>query len=180
MPCRYAPVSVNERHLIDFAQRGNAKLRFSQTAFSQSNHAFVASDALDFRSRPSIDNHLANAVGKVQQFADGSTPMIPRAGALQAPRAFADLRALSVFRLHSGFTEFLRRSPLGALAIRANDAHQPLRHNTIQSRDKIIRLNTHVDEAPDDVGNVIGVNRDRKSTRLNSSHIPLSRMPSSA
>src|ERR1051326_7671871 len=112
MPCRYAPVSVNERHLIDFAQRGNAKLRFSQTAFSQSNHAFVASDALDFRSRPSIDNHLANAVGKVQQFADGSTPMIPRAGALQAPRAFADLRALSVFLVSFLFSLHFPLSPL--------------------------------------------------------------------
>ena len=41
-------------------------------------------------------------------------------------------------------------------------------------------INRHILKANIKVKAVIGIVRDRKSTRLNSSHIPLSRMPSSA
>src|SRR5208283_3630264 len=39
----------------------------------------------------------------------------------------------------------------------ANDPHQPLRQNAIQRRDKVVRLDAHVQEAPEHVHHVIGV-----------------------
>ena len=44
--------------------------------------------------------------------------------------------------------------------------------------DEVYELDAHYLE--DEIVNYLKDNKDRKSTRLNSSHIPLSRMPSSA
>ena len=61
---------------------------------------------------------------------------------------------------------------LAGHAVTITDAHRP----TLDSA--LMRISTNLRDLGDDEN---AVNRvDRKSTRLNSSHIPLSRMPSSA
>src|SRR6476646_9426041 len=99
MPCWYVPASVNECHLVNFAQRRDTQFRFGHPAFAKSDHAFLTRDTLDLRGWPPVDNHLANPVGKIQQFADGSTSMVTRAGAFQAACAFTDLGVLHVLGL---------------------------------------------------------------------------------
>ena len=45
----------------------------------------------------------------------------------------------------------------GSPAGRANNPYQPLRQNTIESGDEVIGLDTHMDEASDDVEDIIGM-----------------------
>src|SRR5437868_2303051 len=85
---RIVAILLNESHLIDFFQRCDAIANFSETAFAQRDHAFFTGGTLDFRSRPTIYNHFADAVGQVQQFADGGASVETRAGAFQASSAF--------------------------------------------------------------------------------------------
>src|SRR5207245_1530491 len=60
-------------------------------------------------------------------------------------------------RIEACFLQFFRRIPLGFLAACTNHANQTLRHDAVEGGDKVVRLNAHVDEAADNVGNVVGV-----------------------
>src|SRR5579871_100701 len=158
MPLRCATVLLNESHLVDFAQCGQALLNFVQTAFAQRNHAFVAGDALDFRSRPAIDNHFADAVGQIEQFANCGAAMIAGARTFETARAFGERRVHPFFGLEACFANFIGRKFFQLFAIAADNANEALRQNTVQGRDEIVRLDAHVNEAANDVGHVIGVN----------------------
>ena len=46
----------------------------------------------------------------------------------------------------------------GLLAMLANQANEALRQDAVQRGDEIVGLDTHVDEAADHVGDVVGVN----------------------
>src|SRR5262245_35513057 len=96
MPWRYAAASVNESHLIDFAQRRGADPHLGQAAFAQSNHTFFARDSLDFRGRTPVDNHLPDAVGKIKQLANRGSPVVPGPGTLQATGPFADVGVFEI------------------------------------------------------------------------------------
>src|SRR4029077_7432444 len=43
------------------------------------------------------------------------------------------------------------------LAIRANHANQPLRHDAVERGNKVVGFDAHVNKAADDVGYVVGV-----------------------
>src|SRR5579863_3904583 len=159
MPLRYAAASLNEGHLVDFAHGGHPDPGLGQAAFAQGDHALVAGHTLDFGSRSSINNHLANSVGKVQQFADRGAAMVTGAGTLQAAGAFAELRRLQKFRFDPHLLSFSGRYFFGSLAIRADDANQALGHDAVQRRDEVVGFYAHVNEAADDVSDVVGVNR---------------------
>src|SRR5260370_2994300 len=146
MPWRYVPISLNEGHLIDLAHRCNSKFSFCEATFAQSDHTVVAGDALDFRSRSSVNNHLANPVGKVEQFADRCAPVVPGTRTFQATGAFTELGGLRGFCLKPCFTNFVDGKLLGALTIRTDDAYQALRHNAIQRGNEVIGFHTHVNE----------------------------------
>src|SRR5260370_39462712 len=75
--------SLNESHLVDLFERGQALANFGQGGVSQKRHPFIPRDTLDLRRRPAADDHLADMVGQVQQLGDGATSAEARAGALQ-------------------------------------------------------------------------------------------------
>src|SRR5271157_5903116 len=87
MPWRNAVALLNESHLVDFLHGGNAGANLGQTAFAQGDHALFASDALNFRSGPPIDDHFADTVGQIEQFADGRAAMMASARTFQAAGA---------------------------------------------------------------------------------------------
>src|SRR5712692_7181927 len=157
MPCWYAAVLLNESHLVNFFYRGDARANFCQPAFAQSDHAFFASDALDLRSRPAIHDHFADAVGQVEQFANCRAAVITGARAFQAPGALGKRDVPPHSRIEAGFFQFLGRISLGLLAIWTDHANEPLRHDAVESGDKVVRLDAHIDEAADDVGHVVGM-----------------------
>src|SRR5690348_6605084 len=92
---------VNEGHLVDFAKRGDAGAHASQTRFAQKLHAFLFGDALDFGSWPLVDDHLADAIGKVEQLGDCGAAMKAAAGTFQAAGAFIERNASPFFRIQA-------------------------------------------------------------------------------
>src|SRR5580704_9383317 len=79
---------LNEGHLVDFAQRGEASAHFAQRRIAQELHAGIARGALDFGSGPAIDDHFANVVGEIEKFGDRRAATIAAAGAFQAAIPF--------------------------------------------------------------------------------------------
>src|SRR6266851_4972705 len=148
---------LNESHLVDFLQGCNPVTDFGQAAFAQCGHSFFASHALDFRRRPAVHDHFADAVGQVQQCANRSAPVKSRAGAFQTAGAL-DQRDIAPHQgIESRFRQLFRGMFLRPLAIRADYADETLRHDAVERGNKVVRLDAHVDEAPDDVGYVVGV-----------------------
>src|SRR5271154_1053607 len=157
MPWRNVAVLFNESHLVDFLEGGGAGADFSQAAFAQGDHAFFAGDALDFRSRTALDDHFADAVGEVQQFADGGAAMIAGAGTFEAAGAFGEDHVGPHGGIEAGFFQLRGGEFLGALAVFANDTHEALGHDAVERGNEIVGFDAHVDEAADDVGDVVGV-----------------------
>src|SRR5713101_1087400 len=159
MPCRNAAVLLNESHLVNLFHRSDTRANLGDTAFSQRDHSLFTGHALDFRRGPAIHDHFPDAVGQIQQLTNRGPPMKSRARTFQTPGTFANRDASPHGGIQAGFLQLLRTIFLWLLALRTNHAHQALRHDAIQGGDEIIRLNTHVDEASDDVGHVVGVDR---------------------
>src|SRR5690242_757617 len=157
MPVRNVPRSVNEGHLVNFPQRGDARANFGEAAFAQRGHAFFPGDALDLRGGPAVDDHFADAVGQIQEFANGGASVEAAAGALEASGALAEHYVGPMGRIEPRFIELFRAEFPGPLAIIANHAYQALGHDAIERGDEVVRFDAHVDEAADDVGHVVGV-----------------------
>src|SRR5579885_1974882 len=158
MPWRNVAALLNESHLIDFLDGGNASANLGEAAFAQRDHAFFAGDALDFGGGAAIDNHFADAVGQIEQFADGGAAMVAGAGAFQATGALGEDDVAPGGRVQAEFAEFLGGVALGLLAVFADHANQALGQDAVERGNEVVRLDAHVDETADDVGNVIGVN----------------------
>src|SRR5258708_24792533 len=154
---RSVAMLLNEGHLVDFFQRRDARADFRQAALAQRDHAFLAGDALDLRGGPAIHNHFADAVGKVQELADGRAAVKSSAGTFQAASAFNQRDSRPHPGIEAAFGQFLRRIFLGSFAVGADHAHQALGHDAIERGNKVIWLDAHIDEAADDVGNVVSV-----------------------
>src|ERR1700733_4121104 len=148
---------VKARHLIDFAECGGAAADFCQAGIAQEGHALFLRDALDFRSRTAIDNHLANVIGEIEQFGDGGAPAIAAAGTFQAARPFVEWNFGPFGGVEAGFFENFGSVLDLFFAIFADDADQALREDAIQRGDEIVGFDAHVDEATDDVGAIVGV-----------------------
>src|SRR5579885_2581171 len=150
MPWRNVAALLNESHLIDFLDGGNASANLGEAAFAQRDHAFFAGDALDFGGGAAIDNHFTDAVGQIEQFADG--------GAAMVTGALGEDDVAPGGRVQAEFAEFLGGVALGLLAVFADHANQALGQDAVERGNEVVRLDAHVDETADDVGNVIGVN----------------------
>src|SRR6266852_1583385 len=152
-----AALLLNESHLVNLFHGSDARANLGQAAIAQSNHALFAIDALDLRSRPTIHDHLPDAVVQVKQFANCRPAMIAGTRAFQASGACRERDVSPNCGIETRFLEFLRRISPGLFAVWTDYANEPLRHDAVQSGDKVVGLNTHVDEAADDVSHVVGV-----------------------
>src|SRR5580698_9611600 len=86
---------------------------------------------------------------------------IPSPAALHASRALPEPEAAPLIRLQPAIEQFLVRVSHLSHTELANLTDQPLSQNAIQRRHKVIRLNTHVQEAPQHIDNVVRVNRSK-------------------
>src|SRR5258706_5547025 len=146
---------LNEGHLVDLFERCQAVAHFGKSGIPQESHPFVAGDAFDFRRRPTADDHLTDVVGQVQQFGDRTAATEARTGAFQAADSLDKLNLGPEVRIESRGAQHFRRIAYRSLAVHTYDTHQSLRQNTIQGRDEVVRFNSHVNEAADNVGNVV-------------------------
>src|SRR5580704_7970789 len=124
--CRVAITLVNECHLIDFAQCGDAFANFCEATVPQGNHTFFDGCTFDFGGRAAIDNHFAYAVGEIEQFANSGAPVVASARALEASSTFGERILLPNGGIKTGLAEFGFAVLLGALALRANNADETL------------------------------------------------------
>src|SRR5208282_5107944 len=148
---------LDKGDLVDLFQSGDSAAYLVQRRFAQEAHALVAGSFSYLRGRPPLQNHLADAVGQIQQFMNCRPAPESRARALDAALAFVqrDLRPLD--GVQTTRFEHVIRIMHGRPAGIADDPHQALRQNTVQRRDKVVRLDAHVQEAPEHVHHVIGV-----------------------
>src|SRR6266849_4295892 len=133
-------VLLNEGHLVDFAQRRNARADLCHAGIAQERHPIFASHTLDLRGWAAIDDHLADAVGKIKKLSDRGAPAEAAAGTLQAAGALVDGDAAPSLGIETRFAQgffVVRRLPLAVLA---NHADEPLRQDAIQSGDEVVRF----------------------------------------
>src|ERR1700704_4943258 len=149
--------SVNERHLVDFFERCDALAHLGKGGVPQKRHSFFPRDALDLRSRPATDDHLADMIGQIQQFGNGAAATEARAGALQTADSFDKFDVAPNCRVKTGSAQYFRGISHFLLAMHAHHADQTLRENAIQCRNEVIGLHSHVDKTADDVGDVVGM-----------------------
>src|SRR6267154_2395677 len=155
---RMVEMLLNESHLVDFLQGSNPVANLGEAAFAQGDHAFFASDALDLRGGPAVDDHFADAVGQVEQLADGGAAVEAGTGAFEATAALNQSYPGPCGGVETGFRQFFRGVFFRAFAILADHANQTLGHDAVQRGHKIVGLDAHVDKAADYVGDVVGVN----------------------
>src|SRR5262249_47304771 len=82
--------SLDERDLVDLLQRGDAGLDLGQRRFTEEPHTLFVGRPADFRRRPLFQNQFTDTVGKIKQFVDGSTAVVPSASALDASLSFIE------------------------------------------------------------------------------------------
>src|SRR5438034_10191537 len=73
----------NEGHLIDFAKSRSPLGHLLQGRFAEEEHPLVFCCFLDLRGRAAVENHAANAIGKVEKFRDRGAAVETGAVALQ-------------------------------------------------------------------------------------------------
>src|SRR5437879_1421252 len=135
---RIVEMLLNESHLVDFFQRSDPIANFGEAAFAQRDHAFLARDTLDFRCRPAVHNHFANAIGQVQQFTDRGAAVESGAGAFQATAAFHQGHVRPCGRIKTGFGQFLRGIFLWPFSVGTDNADQTLGHDAIQRGSTVV------------------------------------------
>src|SRR6516162_5456877 len=107
MPSLYVLALVNERHLVDFLQRGYPRANLAQSALPQRNHALTNRRALDLRRRTPVDNHFADVVRQIQELADYRAPVESGSRTFQASAALREYKVLPLRRIQSRFDKFL-------------------------------------------------------------------------
>ncbi len=89
-PGEFLPGCFDEGDLVDLLQRGDAGFDFGQRRFPEEMHTVFACRLANLRARPLFENHLANAVGQLQQFVNRGSSPEAGAGTLDAAFAFVE------------------------------------------------------------------------------------------
>ena len=152
-------VSVDESNFVDFVESGLAGKRFGESGLTEERHPLFFGRPLDVGGRPLLEDHLADPVRHVEQLGDRRPSTVSRTVAVDAALSFIEGEVRVARGVQAGVLELLARRLDGLFATVADQTYKPLRENTVEGRDEIVRLDLHVEEPPDDVDNVVGVNR---------------------
>src|ERR1051325_11302717 len=88
---------------------------------------------------------------------DGRTSTESGPGAFDAALAFIEGNLSPLRRVEAAGFEDFRRVMDDCAALVTDQAHQALGKNAVQGGNKVVRLDSHVQEAADDVDHVVGV-----------------------
>src|SRR5437764_5220318 len=94
-------ISLHEGDLVDLAQRGLTRHHFPERRFAEEQHSLFFCSFLDLRGRTPVENHGADTVGEVEKFRDRGAAVETRSVAVDAARAFPELRAAELLRIES-------------------------------------------------------------------------------
>src|SRR4051812_32403610 len=114
--------SFEECHLVDLAQRGKAEQHFLDGRFAQEPHPFLMSRLLDLGCGATIQDHLTDAIGQVQQLTDRGSAFESRAAALDASSAFEELTCRRQGGIEARLFERCRLDTNRTPAVRADEA----------------------------------------------------------
>src|ERR1700721_5545 len=142
---------LDKGDLIDLLQGCKSTAHLVQCRFAKEAHAVFAGGAPDFGSWLPLQNHLAYAVGQIQKLVNGVASAESGAGAPDAALTLIQRALRPNFRVEAARFEHLIRIMHGGAARIADDPPQPLRQNAVQRRDKVIGLDSHVQEAAQSV-----------------------------
>src|SRR4051812_26517273 len=139
--CRWPSAGgLDEGDLVDLAQRRDPRAYFSKRGLAQETHPLLAGDLADLGARFLVEDHLAHAVGQVEQFMDGGASAVPRAGALDAALSLVERHLVPLLRVQATRLELLIGVVHLLLAALADDAHQALRQDAIQRAHEVVSL----------------------------------------
>src|SRR5690348_560465 len=114
---------VNERHLVNFTQRGDSCAHARDSRFAQKLHALFFRGAFYFRARTAVDNHLANAIREIQQLGNRRATAKTGTRAIEAASSFVEWSIAPLLRIDSRLAQRFGRVSRFLLAVRANHAH---------------------------------------------------------
>src|SRR5260370_18111278 len=80
------PLRLDERDLVDLLQSCHSTAGFLQRGFTQERHTFLTRRALDFRSGPLVQNHLADLLAQIQKLMNRSSAAEAGATPFKPPR----------------------------------------------------------------------------------------------
>src|SRR3990172_3918453 len=155
-----APVMIlhlREGHPIDLLQGRDSGIDLVQGRLAQRGRTLLTGDGPDLCSRSPVQDRLSDAIGDLDQLKDPGPTPIAGVDALGAPLSLEEgdgwrFGKSRVLQQRGG------RGRLD-LAMQADQADETLGQDTVERRDKIVRLEPHVDQAADDIDDVIGVHR---------------------
>src|SRR5678815_944980 len=146
-----ATLAFDEGDLVDFLKRRDSFAGLLHGGFSQEGHPFLARLAANFGARPLIEDQIADVVAQVEQLGNRAASAETSAAAFETSRAFVKRNAAPLRRIEAALDQVGIRILDSLLAVRADDANQSLRQDTVQRRDEIIRLHTHAQKPAQDV-----------------------------
>src|ERR1700674_585260 len=149
--------AFDEGDLVNLFQCSQPDSYFIQSGLTQEPHALIASGSPALGSALLQQNHFADTVAQIEQLVDGSSPAESRPSTFNAALSFIEVDLRPHLRIEAAGLE----NPGGIVRFRGagfeNQPHQPLRQNAVQSRNEVVRLNAHVEKAPNDIDHVISV-----------------------
>src|SRR5947209_9767258 len=104
---RFPVLCLNEGHLIGFFQGCDSSPHPVERRFAQDRHAFLTRRALDFRCRPPLQNHFANALREVQYLVNRRSSAESRSAALDAAPALVKIEVAPLLQIETALDEIL-------------------------------------------------------------------------
>src|ERR1039458_217526 len=102
-------LSLNERHFVDFPQRGDSLPQLLYRGFPQERHPFFPRRPLDLRRRPLVQNQFPDAVRQIQQLVNRRASPEPRPAAFETAGPFHHRNAPPLLRVQAAFDQHLVR-----------------------------------------------------------------------
>src|SRR6185437_2937927 len=148
---------LDECDFIDFFQRSQSAPDAINGGLAQELHTLLLRKPSDFGARPLFQNYFADGIGEVQQLMDHRPPPVAGAAALDAAGPFTKIEVAPFGGVEPAGPQRLIVIMNRVHAIFADCAHEPLGKNAVQRGNEVINLYAHVEEAPQHVDNVVGV-----------------------
>src|ERR1035441_3463928 len=169
--------SLNEGHLVDLTKRRLARQDLLDRRLAQEAHPLGLCRFLDLRGGTLVENEAPNAVREVEELGDRHPAVEARAVALDAATAFVESHPGHLLGRDRGLLEKLHSRRRHDPAVRADLSHEPLREYAVEGRDEVVKLDLHVEEAAEDVHDVVRVNgRENEVPREGGLHGDLRRL----
>src|SRR6267378_7661511 len=141
---------------VGLQKGGNAVLHQLERGGAEEFRAARERELLEAACRRARHDRLAQLVVQDEQLADRAAALIAGAAALGAAAAGAELPVRDRRQLQARLADDFERRLYRLGALLADEAHETLREDAVQSRDERVGVDLHVREAAEHVEDVVG------------------------